>query len=107
VVLKTVERRPRWETRRDSDAIACDVRELTCADVPALDALARLQLTARRFGMTIELHNASRALVDLIALVGLADVLVVVDSGVEMHGEIEEREQHGADEEVLGGDDAV
>jgi ABC-type transporter Mla MlaB component len=105
--MKAVEARPSWDAPRDSDAIACDVSDLTCADAPALDALARLQLTARRFGLTIELHNASAALVDLIALVGLADVLVVVDSGVEMDRKLEEREEHGADEEVLRDDGAV
>ncbi len=54
--------------------------------------------------MAIELHNASAELADLIALAGLSDVLPVVESGVEMHGKIEEREQRGVDEEVLGDD---
>ncbi len=66
---------------RNRPCVACDVRAITTPTEPALDALARLQLAARRLGATIELHNASPALADLIAIAGLADVLVVVDSG--------------------------
>jgi STAS domain len=92
--------------------VVCDVGRITEPDAPTLDALVRLQLTARRLGVTIELHNACPALVDLIACAGLSDVLVVAGpgghgSGVEVHGQVEEREQRGVDEEVLGGDTAV
>jgi hypothetical protein len=89
------------------EVIACDVSRIEDPDGPALDALVRLQLTARRMGTTIELHNACRALVDLIAISGLADVLVIAESGVEMHGQVEEGEQRRVDEEVLGDDGAV
>jgi ABC-type transporter Mla MlaB component len=89
------------------DVIACDVSRIGDPDGPALDALVRLQLTARRMGTTIELHNACPALVDLIAIAGLGDVLVIAGSGVEMHGQVEEGEQRGIDEEVLGDDGAV
>jgi hypothetical protein len=89
------------------EVIACDVSRIADPDGPALDALVRLQLAARRMGTTIELHNACRALVDLIAISGLADVLVIAESGVEMHGQVEEGEQRRVDEEVLGDDGAV
>ncbi len=85
--------------------IVCDVRGIV-VDVGALDALVRLQLTALRMGTTIELHNVCPALVQLISFAGLADVLVIAGSGVEMHGQIEKGEQRGVDEEVLRGDDA-
>jgi hypothetical protein len=89
------------------EVIACDVSRIADPDGAALDALVRLQLTARRMGTTIELHNACRALVDLIAISGLGDVLVIAESGVEMHGQVEEGEQRRVDEEVLGDDGAV
>jgi ABC-type transporter Mla MlaB component len=88
---------------REPAAIAYDVSGLTQPDQRALEALARLQLTARRLGTTIRLHHASRALVELIEVAGLADVLVVV-SGVEVDGKVEELEQGGIDEEVHRGD---
>jgi hypothetical protein len=99
----------------DPGPIACDVSSLVEPDQRALDSLARLQLTARRLGRTIQLHHASRALIDLIDLAGLADVLVVVPGecvvsvgpGVEVNREVEETEQLGVDEEVHRRDGAV
>jgi hypothetical protein len=102
--------------------IACDVGALATPTESALDTLARLQLAARRLGATIRLYNASAALADLIAIAGLADVLVVVtsvegdDGGgersafgpcVEVQRQAEQLERLGPDEEVLGGDEAV
>lgn len=40
-----------------------------------VDALARLQLAARRHGCRIRLRNASPELLELLALMGLSDVL--------------------------------
>jgi hypothetical protein len=82
--------------------ITFDAGAVTGADAGLLDALARLQLATRRMGVTIELRNACRELVDLLNLVGLASEL-----GVEVQGQIEEREQIGIDEEVDRGDHAV
>jgi hypothetical protein len=76
-------------------------------DEEVLDTLARLQLAARRLGTSIRLYNARPLLADLIDIAGLQDVLVVVPSGVEMHGQVEEREELWIDEEVLRGDCAV
>ncbi len=86
--------------------LACDVSQISEPDERALEALARLQLTARRLGVSIRLHNAGAALVDLVALVGLSDVLVCGESGVEPDRQVEEREEVGIDEEVHRGDDA-
>ena len=47
------------------------------ADVSTLDALARLQLNAKRIGQSIRLSNASSELRQLIALAGLSEVLRV------------------------------
>lgn len=88
--------------------IGCDVSGITEPDALVLDTLARLELVARRFGATIRLHNASAALVDLIAWAGLAGVLEVAveASGVEMDRQVEEGEEFGVDEEVHRGDGA-
>ena len=91
---------------RRSIVIVCDVSQILDPDGPALEALARLQLTAHRLGVTIQLQNACPVLVDLIALAGLTDVLVVADSGVEVDRQAEEREQARIDEEVLRSDDS-
>ncbi|HET7027012.1 MAG TPA: STAS domain-containing protein [Candidatus Limnocylindrales bacterium] len=64
--------RRRLPTRR---VVACDVRAVTTPDAGTIDALARVQLRARRLGGTIELRNACPALVELIELAGLRDVL--------------------------------
>ena len=42
-----------------------------------LDTIARLQLAARRQGCSIRLCNTTRALRELIELVGLSDVLLL------------------------------
>lgn len=52
----------------------CDVRGIE-PDAVTVDALARLQLAARRHGATIRLRHASTALRELVALMGLSDVL--------------------------------
>jgi hypothetical protein len=97
--------------------VGYDVSRITVADQDALEALARLQLAARRLGATIHLRNASPALADLIELAGLADVLVVDPtdptdptdpvSGVEVDRQVEEREEIRVDEEVHRGDGPV
>ena len=66
--------------------IVCDVGALA-PDVAALDALARLQLSARRLGYEIRLRDASVDLQDLLDFVGLRDVL-----RVEAGGQAEKRE---------------
>jgi hypothetical protein len=40
-----------------------------------VDALARLQLAARRTGCQVRLRNASTELLELVAFMGLRDVL--------------------------------
>jgi ABC-type transporter Mla MlaB component len=54
----------------------CDVAGIA-ADAVTVDALARLQLAARRHGCLIRLRGASRDLRDLVAFMGLRDVLPV------------------------------
>jgi hypothetical protein len=79
-----------------------DVSALTEPDPVILDALVRLLLAAQRLGTSICLQNPCVELVDLLALVGLSDVLPVRcgGSGVEIDREVEHREQVLVDEEV-------
>jgi anti-anti-sigma regulatory factor len=87
--------------------VVIDVRALTVPDERTLEVLVRLQLTARRCGASIRLRHARAELVDLLALVGLSDVLpVVVESG-QLDRLVEEREQSLVDEEVDPGDPAA
>ena len=88
------------------EPIVIDVSRIAAPDAPALDTLVRLQLLALRLGATIQISNACPLLVDLIDIAGLADVLIVV-SGVEVDGQVEQREEVGVDEEVLRDDGAV
>jgi ABC-type transporter Mla MlaB component len=53
----------------------CDVTGIE-PDAVTVDALARLQLAARRHGCEVWLRHASDELRELIALIGLDDVLV-------------------------------
>ncbi len=53
----------------------CDVRHVD-ADAVTVDALARLQLAARRHGCQVRLRHASADLQELVAFMGLRDVLV-------------------------------
>lgn len=57
------------------DPVVCDLGTLDGWDAGTVDALARLQLTARRLGRQIRLRHASGELQELLALMGLCDVL--------------------------------
>jgi len=59
------------------------------AGLEIVDALARLQLAARRCGYRVDLRDAPDDLVELIELAGLCEVL-----GVEPRRQPEEREEH-------------
>lgn len=54
--------------------VLCDVRGLP-SDCVTIDALARLQLAARRHGCRVRLRRASDELLELVAFMGLKDVL--------------------------------
>lgn len=57
-----------------SEIALCDVTGVE-PDALTVDALARLQLTAGRHGCRVRLRNASDELRDLVAFMGLRDVL--------------------------------
>lgn len=56
------------------DVALCDVTGID-PDAVTVDALARLQLAARRNGCRVRLRHASPELRDLVDFMGLADVL--------------------------------
>lgn len=55
--------------------IDLDVSWLVPADLGAVDALARLQVTAARCGRSLQLHGARGGLPELLDFLGLVDVL--------------------------------
>lgn len=60
--------------RSGATVALCDVRGVE-PDAVTVDALARLQLAARRRGCRVRLRHASPELVELVAFMGLEDVL--------------------------------
>ena len=65
------------------------------ADLGLVDALARLQVAARRSGHEVAVTGAPADLLELIELAGVSEVL-----GVEPQRQVEEREQRfGVEEE--------
>jgi len=85
--------------RNDADLVVCDVGALAYPDAVTVDALARLQLTARRLGRSIGLRHASPELVELLELTGLGDVVPRCVRLLRSQGQAEEREQPGGVEE--------
>lgn len=57
--------------------VLVDVSRIDTPDVVYLDALARLQLTARRHGSTIRVVDPCPDLVDLLGVAGLSDIIPV------------------------------
>lgn len=58
----------------DARGALCDVQGVE-PDAATVDALARLQLAAKRSGCVVRLRNASDELLELLAFLGLSDVL--------------------------------
>ena len=63
------------EAGREGTAVVCDLGAVARPDMVTVEALARLQLTARRLGWRILLDRADDRLRGLLALTGLGDVL--------------------------------
>lgn len=76
-----------------AERLTCDVRSIADPDAVTVDALARLQLTARRLGRHVMVEHASPALRELLALMGLSGVVPLSEpSGLEAGRQTEERE---------------
>jgi len=95
----------RWMCERvrflleSTDHVICDVGALTDPDAGTVDALARMQLTARRLGGTLRIRRACGELRDLLTLSGLSDVLPCDELPLEASGKAEQREQPSGIEE--------
>lgn len=91
----------------DAEVVVCDVGALLAVDVGTIDALARLQLTARRRGSRMCLRGCSPALEALLAFAGLAEALPA--RGLArlggFRGQSEEREESVGVEECREADD--
>ena len=62
--------------RASGEVLACDVAGVD-PDAVTVDALARLQLAARRLECEVRLHNASAALLAVVEFMGLTHALRV------------------------------
>jgi hypothetical protein len=83
--------------RKSARGVAlCDVEGVE-PDAVTVDALARLQLGATRTGCRVRLRNASPALLELVALMGLADVLPTDELALAA----ESKERHHEKEESM------
>lgn len=63
----------------DVDVVTCDLRAVVEPDATAIEALAKMQLTAKRLGRTIRLRHPCSFLKALLTLTGLASTLPIVD----------------------------
>ena len=79
----------------DVAEVQVDVRSVRTPDVVYIDALARIQLIARRQDSQVRLIGPCPRLLELLVLVGLEDMFPDEGdaSGVELHREPEHREQ--------------
>lgn len=76
--------------------LVCDVGAIVSPDAVTVDALARLELTARRLGCQVRVEHASAELRGLLAFMGLSDALPLSGrSGLEARRQTKEREQRG------------
>jgi ABC-type transporter Mla MlaB component len=76
----------------DGDDVICDVGAVVDPDAGTVEALARMQLTARRLGRRLILRRACGELKDLLALSGLRDVLPCDELPLEASRQAEHRE---------------
>jgi hypothetical protein len=58
-----------------AERLVCNARAVHEPDAVTVDALARLQLTALRLGRRVRLDGASAELIDLLAFMGLTDIV--------------------------------
>jgi ABC-type transporter Mla MlaB component len=61
--------------RSDVELVVCDVGALDQSDAVTVEALARVQLTVLRLGRRVRIRHSCGELRELVAFMGLADVL--------------------------------
>ena len=79
--------------RREVAEVLVDVSRVRTPDVGYIDALARLQLVAGRYGGRVRLVGPCPRLIELLALVGLEDLPADDGESGDLHREAEQREQ--------------
>ncbi len=90
------------------EPLVCDAARLVQPDCGTVEALARLQLAARRVDRQIRLRGAPPQLVELVMLAGLADVLPCEGgSRVQVERQAKEREEPSRVEEERDAGDAT
>jgi ABC-type transporter Mla MlaB component len=82
-----------------TDRVICDVGAVMSPDAGTVEALARMQLTARRLGRTVKIRGACGELKDLVTLSGLSDVLPCDELSLEVSGQAEQGKEAGGVEE--------
>ncbi len=94
---------------QEGELVVCDVRAIRDPDAVTVDALARLQLTARQLGRRVWLQEPCIQLVELLALMGLTDAVPVAPGSLpQSRGQAEQREPaRGVEEEADPGDPIV
>ncbi|WP_351229477.1 STAS domain-containing protein [Streptomyces sp. NPDC002133] len=70
-------------TGTETGDVICEVGGLAVADLAAVNAIARLRLTAHRLGRGLRLRNAGAELLALLDFVGLGDDDPEPDAGPE------------------------
>ena len=91
-----------------AELVVCDVGGVLDADAGTIEALARMQLTARRLGRRVVVRDVRGEVRDLLELAGLLDVLPCGELFLEAGREPEEREVSlGVEEERDPGDPVV
>jgi hypothetical protein len=63
------------DPHHERERVDLDISWLVPADLDAVDALARLQVTAARCGRDLRFHGADGGLAELLDFLGLADVV--------------------------------
>jgi len=83
-----------------AEQLVCDVATIVEPDAVTVDALARLQLTARRLGRRVRVEHASAELRGLLTFMGLSDAVPLSErSGLEARRQTKEGEQPVSGEE--------
>jgi hypothetical protein len=94
-----------WEG--EDGVVDCQAGALVDPDLGTVDALARLQLAAGRVGRRVRLRHAGGELRELLALLGLDEVVQLEELPLEPEGQPEQREPAlGVEEEADPGDPA-
>jgi ABC-type transporter Mla MlaB component len=88
--------------RFEADTLVCDVGAVAAPDAATVDALARLQLRARRSGYEIRLRRVPERLEELLRLAGMEEALPL-----EGGRHAEQREQPGGVQEERDPGDPV